>query len=508
MIDEEQHEIRELAGELGLTLTRILRGGFGYVRPDRRGPAEDRRAQRDGAAGSGCRRSWAASRAVPPGRAAMGLADRRRPRAAIGGGVARRGQGRRRSCARRRPGLRGFFLADPDELSLIALVDQFADDDAAGAGRDVSHRGRQRSARPPRSPRRSAIACISAPTSSPCRTAAGTCASASRTAARCRRSTATTRSSRCRRRCCGACRSRRRCPRSSTTRLSRLKYGRATKTLLQFSKRFWRAPGRPRAFGSPLPFGAVWDGNEEQRGRAGILSLLAGGGASDATQAIVAKHGARGLARRARLARVDRRRAARVTADRLGAGSVRARRLRVLRSGFDPSLRAVAGAAGRAAVLRRRAHQHQVAGLHERRGGKRPPRGGGDRRGAPIAERAVRPDRRRRLPAKSPRRLAPLPLDRVVVDARLDDLGEAASARLLVERLLQQPRFVDPVQPSRVGSSAAVGRKHIVLDTLRHADNAGVARVGCRALMHAIVGFFNNPVRPAQGLGGAVRPSA
>jgi monoamine oxidase len=75
----------------------------------------------------------------------------------------------------------------------------------------------------------------------------------------------------------------------------RLKYGRATRTLLQFSKRFWRAPGRPRAFGSPLPFGAIWDGNEEQRGRAGILTLLAGGGASDATQAIVAKHGARGL---------------------------------------------------------------------------------------------------------------------------------------------------------------------------------------------------------------------
>ena len=27
--------------------------------------------------------------------------------------------------------------------------------------------------------------------------------------------------------------------------IARLKYGRATKTLLQFSKRFWRAPGRP-----------------------------------------------------------------------------------------------------------------------------------------------------------------------------------------------------------------------------------------------------------------------
>ncbi len=77
--------------------------------------------------------------------------------------------------------------------------------------------------------------------------------------------------------------------------IARLKYGHGTRTLMQFSTRFWRAAGRPRAFGSPLHFGAVWDANEEQRGRAGILSLLAGGNASDATQAIVAKHGPRGL---------------------------------------------------------------------------------------------------------------------------------------------------------------------------------------------------------------------
>src|SRR5206468_11569455 len=78
--------------------------------------------------------------------------------------------------------------------------------------------------------------------------------------------------------------------------IARLKYGRATKTLLQFSSRFWRAVGRPRAFGSDLAIGAVWDGNEEQRGRAGILSLLAGGSASDATQALVAKDGMPALA--------------------------------------------------------------------------------------------------------------------------------------------------------------------------------------------------------------------
>ncbi len=34
LIEESQHEIRRLAEELGLKLTRILRGGWGYVRPD------------------------------------------------------------------------------------------------------------------------------------------------------------------------------------------------------------------------------------------------------------------------------------------------------------------------------------------------------------------------------------------------------------------------------------------------------------------------------------------
>src|SRR5262249_58593501 len=56
--------------------------------------------------------------------------------------------------------------------------------------------------------------------------------------------------------------------------IARLKYGRGTKTLLQFGRKFWRAPGQPRAYGSPLPIGALWDGNEEQPGRSAILSLL------------------------------------------------------------------------------------------------------------------------------------------------------------------------------------------------------------------------------------------
>ena len=37
MIDEAQHEIRQLAEELGLKLVRILKTGFGYARPGRDG---------------------------------------------------------------------------------------------------------------------------------------------------------------------------------------------------------------------------------------------------------------------------------------------------------------------------------------------------------------------------------------------------------------------------------------------------------------------------------------
>src|SRR5262245_16111150 len=49
LIDEAQHEIRALAGRNGLTLTRILRGGFGYVRVD--GSGRPQMAQRGAARG-------------------------------------------------------------------------------------------------------------------------------------------------------------------------------------------------------------------------------------------------------------------------------------------------------------------------------------------------------------------------------------------------------------------------------------------------------------------------
>jgi monoamine oxidase len=55
---------------------------------------------------------------------------------------------------------------------------------------------------------------------------------------------------------------------------------------------------RPRACATDLEIGAVWDGSEDQPDRRGILTLLAGGSASDATKALLATEGARGLAKR------------------------------------------------------------------------------------------------------------------------------------------------------------------------------------------------------------------
>jgi monoamine oxidase len=80
--------------------------------------------------------------------------------------------------------------------------------------------------------------------------------------------------------------------------ITTLKYGGATRALLQFASRFWARAGRPRAFGSDLSTGAVWDGNEQQAGRAGILSFLAGGRASDEMVAILNAEGADGIVNR------------------------------------------------------------------------------------------------------------------------------------------------------------------------------------------------------------------
>jgi monoamine oxidase len=294
MIDEGQREIRQLAGELGLELTPILRSGFGWVRQNGDRP---RIVQRS--AGHG----WQLlARRLQPLIHIYRLAEQRWD-SPITATLARRtvaawldetkADEELRAVA---IGLRGFFLADPEELSLIALVDQFAADQDVAQGRmyridggndrlataladplraqlhlktevvAVSHRGKGVRVSVRNARAMSQMSCDYLAMTLP--------------ASVVRRIPFTPS-----------------LPAQQHDAFARLKYGRATKTLLQFSRRFWRVPGRPRALGSPLAFGAIWEGNEEQRGAGGILSLLAGGAASDATQAIVAKEGAAGLVR-------------------------------------------------------------------------------------------------------------------------------------------------------------------------------------------------------------------
>jgi monoamine oxidase len=294
LIDDGQEEIRALAEKVGLTLTRILRSGFAYVRVDASGQPQI--VQRSALRGWE-RLSEALENETTPYKRAE-----RRWDSPVTARIARRSVARwldeTHADAELRAtatGLRGFFLADPDELSLVALVDQFSDADgpAPGAiyridgGNDalatalarplgsrvhlnaevvaISQRGKVVRVAVKRRREQSQIACDYAVLAVP--------------ATLLRRIPITPA-----------------LPAQQHDAIASLKYGRATKTLLQFSKRFWRIPGRSRAFGSSLPFGALWEANEEQRGRGGILSLLAGGGASDATQAIVAKQGPRGLA--------------------------------------------------------------------------------------------------------------------------------------------------------------------------------------------------------------------
>ena len=86
-------------------------------------------------------------------------------------------------------------------------------------------------------------------------------------------------------------------PLEQATVFERLRYGRVTKSLLQFDRRFWKRKGRSPAYGTDAPTGAIWDANEEQRGPAGILTLMAGGQASEDTQKLLAQEGVQGLVR-------------------------------------------------------------------------------------------------------------------------------------------------------------------------------------------------------------------
>ena len=293
LIEGEQTLVRELAASVGLKPVRILRRGFGYYGPDRRG----RRRIHRGPSGF----------EEAPQRLAPQIAEYRAAGqdwdSPVAAAIARQSVAEWLRATRAPPhfaaamrGLRGFFLADPEALSLIALVDQFAQDGTPGEdtmyrlpdGNDTLPHALGRALRGPlllatvlravhqRDGRVSAtvddgsgrqvidadylVAAIPASTLVDVAFDPPLAADQQRA-------------------------------------IRSLKYGAATRVVLQFARRFWRRPSRPRAFGTDLPTGAVWEGNEQQRGPAGILTLLAGGAASAACREIIERAGIEGVVR-------------------------------------------------------------------------------------------------------------------------------------------------------------------------------------------------------------------
>ena len=280
LIDESQTEICRLISEVGLRTAAILPGGFAPVRRNRRPGGkrawEDlgKRLQPEIRAFCVSEQRWdgGVAAALAPESVAQWLARIRAP--ADVKDVA--------------TGLRGFFLADAADLSVLALADQFAEDGAPGGEKMFRIVGgndrlpvqlakllgsgiRLRTIL--RRVVQTKIGVIAKLETD------GHLADARFDYLICTMPATTARH----------VVFDPELPDGQREALAKLKYGAASKTALQFDRAPWRRRGKPRAFGTPLPIGAVWDGNEEQRGS--ILTLLAGGSASASTQEMLATEG-------------------------------------------------------------------------------------------------------------------------------------------------------------------------------------------------------------------------
>ena len=295
LIEEEQEHVLTLARELGLKPVRILRDSFGYYGPDNRG----RRRMHTGLSGMA-----QVGKLLAPAVKDFKLADERWD-SAIGARYGRLSVAQwlekvkaPRNIKAGVRGFRGFFLADPEDLSMLPLLEQFAESGPPGKGciyripqgndriattivkrmkgavllgtmvrRVVQHDERvtvtiQALGEPHTELSADFFVCAL-----PASTARGVLFEPA-------------------------------LPEAQHDAIKHLHYGCATRVLLQFDRRFWKKRGRPIAFGTDLPTGAVWDGNEQQRGTHGILTFLAGGNASRELQDILHTEGERGVIKR------------------------------------------------------------------------------------------------------------------------------------------------------------------------------------------------------------------
>lgn len=288
LIEGTQTELLRLAEELGCEPVRILRGGFAYYTSVTRKLENGSKAwQRLAATLQDHIRSYT----LAEQRWHTGIA-RVLGRRSVEDFIRTLGDDQLAQVA---VGLRGFFLADPPDLSLLALVDQFAADDPASARMYRLKRGND-----------TLVEALVKKLEKPVRlgtTVVALTQGATRVQLRLRERNgaleeitadyvvfalpAST---------LKAVAMDPPLPDRQRDAIALLPYGPATRALVQFDRRFWRAPGRTRAFGTDLPIGAVWEGNEDQSGRPGILSFLAGGRASGELQSILSREGPRGIA--------------------------------------------------------------------------------------------------------------------------------------------------------------------------------------------------------------------
>ncbi len=294
LIEGEQSFVRDLAASMRLRTVRILRGGFGYYGLDRRGRrrVHDRPTSFDQL--GRLLRSEIADYELAGKRWESAVAAAL-ARESVAGWLARVKAGLPLVSGMR--GLRGFFLADPEDLSLIAVVDQFASGGNPGEAPIYRIKGgsdrlpQAMAARLHRPPRLRTILRRIAQRETGVRLTVEE--RGARHEIDAEFSVVAIPASTLR-----DVEFEPALPDDQTRAIATLKYGNVTRMLLQYDRPFWRTPRRPRAFGTDLPTGAVWDATEEQKGRPGILSLLAGGRASRELCQILDAEGAAGVSRR------------------------------------------------------------------------------------------------------------------------------------------------------------------------------------------------------------------
>jgi monoamine oxidase len=290
LIEAEQSLVLDLAKSVGLGPKRILRAGFSYYGPDASG--RNRKWKRPS--------TWmdAAKRLRPHIERFNAAGDRWDTGVALALGSTSvaawvRGQKAGRAFTEGMRAIRGFFLADPEDLSLLALVDQFS---GGVPGEDEffripggNDRLPQRLADALEGPLvlRAKVEWIAQLVDAvrvrfrddgrfhELQADFAVIAVPATTMRQIRFSP--------------------RLPAEQWKAITGLKYGAATRVLLQFARPFWRRGRSPRAYGTPLPIGAVWDASEHQRGKSALLMLLAGGKASAACRNMILHSGPEAL---------------------------------------------------------------------------------------------------------------------------------------------------------------------------------------------------------------------